>query len=149
LRVDPVLRHAVGQREHVSSNGRRLHCHEVHVAVVSVDDADRVLPGHRLGDQLLARFEPEPQGVIGDDAARVRVVRRHGRLARADQVGVDNPAGGKRPEPPPDPRRKLRRRFAGEREPQHLLRPDEFVCHQPDDPAGHRLGLAGTGTRDH
>jgi len=40
-------------------------------------------------------------------------------------------------------------RLAGEGQAQHLVRGDAAVGDQPDDPGGHRLGLAGSGTGDH
>ena len=48
-----------------------------------------------------------------------------------------------------DALRQLTGGLAGEREPENLVAADDAVRHQPDDPRGHRLGLAAAGAGDH
>ena len=90
----------------------------------------------RLGrDDALVGEQRGGVGVVGRDLDRLRV----GQHALAGQAA----------QPRPHPLAELAGRLAGEGQPEHLVRLDHPVRHQPDDAGRHRLGLAGAGAGDH
>ena len=134
---------------------------EVEVADVTVEAHCRLvgeLPGRGLREEADGGLDTEPHPVVGDDRAGVGVVGRDRRPSGED-VGR---AGGRlrrcRRGPQPrlpqgpqatlDTRGQLTRGLAGEGQSEHLVRLDESVGHEPDDPGGHRLGLARPGAGD-
>ena len=93
--------------------------------------------------------------MLADEPAGVGVVRRDARRA-TEHLCPAAVVLGRRPEPGAlqapqslaDALGQLRGRLAREGQPQHLVGSDQTVGDEPDDPCGHRLGLAGSGARD-
>ena len=151
VRLDEVLGQLAGQIEHPVGD-RGLGVVQLRdVQVVRADHLLRQLPGHRLGQQADARLDAEPEGVLGDQAAGVRVVGGDGRFA--GERGVAGRAAGAEEraqlgQPDPDPGGELAGGLGGERQAEDLVGADQLVGDEPEHPGRHRLGLAGAGAGD-
>ena len=107
-------------------------------------DRLRVLPRARRQQTVLAQ-QLTGEGVVGADHRRAGgLAGQRARLTVEGQTGAAEPG-----QPGPDPPQQLPGRLAGERQAQHLTGIGVAVGHQPHHPRCHRLGLAGTGSRDH
>jgi hypothetical protein len=136
-----------------------------HRGQVAAEPLDRVRrtgdhPGGELetggvGDDPQARLKAEPQPVLGQQAAGVRVVRGDGRLrellVEASRTGRAGRAGrGREPvQRPPNPRVELAGCLVGEGQPEKLAGADPAGADQPHHARGHHRGLAGPGTGDY
>ncbi|GAA3422579.1 hypothetical protein GCM10018952_75240 [Streptosporangium vulgare] len=143
-----VLGHLPGQLQHRPGDGRRTPLDLLHRPVVRADHPPRELPGDGRGDQAHGRLQRLAQGVVGDQAGRVGVVRRDGRLA-LHQVGGHLLGLDQAVEPLAHAGGQLPGRLPGEGQAEHLLGTDQAVGDQPDDTPGHGLALARTGSGHH
>ena len=154
--LEQVLCERTREREHgLDDRGRRRVRREV--AGPGLDDLRRDLPLAGLTQQPRRRLDAEAQRVVGHDRGRVRVVGRHRRPGEIEtdarhRNGLRDRSGNRSgqhrrepAQPQPDPVTELAGRLARERQAEHLLGRDDPVGDEPDDPRGHRLGLARPG----
>ena len=151
---EEVLGHLTGERHHGGDHRGRHLVDVVHRAVVAVHDLGGVLPRRRLGEHPGIGLDTEAQTLLAHEPTGVGVVGEHRRAVGQPECAVGvllrhpQTCRTQRPQLPGHPFGQLTGGLAGEGEPEHLVGLDEPVGDQPDDPVGHRLGLARAGTRD-
>ena len=146
-----MLGHLTGQVDDGMDDGRGRKRNVIHRSVMALDHLGRELPCGSLGQQPRLGLHPQAQRMLTNQTTGIRVVGRDRGCAtqhlgavlllyRSPHANVTQPA-----QAPRDALGELGGRLAGEGQSQDLVGLHVTVGDQPDDPRGHRLGLARAG----